>query len=58
MASRDPACVRAAHPGQFTSLAGVVVIARELSYGNSMAIPAIAETKKYEGILGETPGRK
>src|ERR1700716_689428 len=32
-------------PGHFSSLVGVVVIARKLTYGNSVAIPAIAETK-------------
>ena len=31
--------------GQFSSLVGVVVIARKLTYGNSVAIPAIAKTK-------------
>jgi hypothetical protein len=32
-------------PKHFSSLVGVVVIAREVTYGNSVAIPAIAETK-------------
>jgi hypothetical protein len=31
--------------GHFSSLVDVVVIARKLTYGNSVAIPAIAETK-------------
>src|SRR6202035_5793712 len=31
--------------GHFSSLVGVVVIARKLTYGNSVAIPAIAKTK-------------
>jgi hypothetical protein len=31
--------------GHFSSLVGVVVIARKLTYGNLVAIPAIAETK-------------
>src|SRR3984893_4274740 len=31
--------------GHFSSLVGIVVIARKLTYGNSVAIPAIAKTK-------------
>ena len=31
--------------GHFSSLVGVIVIARKLTYGNSVAIPAIAKTK-------------
>jgi len=31
--------------GHFSSLVGVVVIARKLTHGNSAAIPAIAKTK-------------
>jgi hypothetical protein len=31
--------------GHFSSLVGVVVIARKLTYENSVAIPAIAKTK-------------
>ena len=36
--------------GHFSSLVGVVVIARKLTYGNSVAIPAIAETKNTRHI--------
>src|ERR1700732_977844 len=42
--------VAGAQHRHFSSLVGVGVIARKLTYGNSVAIPAIAKTKKYEAI--------
>jgi hypothetical protein len=40
-----PAALSGEKLGHFSSLVGVVVIARKLTYGNLVAIPAIAETK-------------
>jgi hypothetical protein len=40
-----PAARSGENLGHFSSLVGVVVIARKLTYGNLVAIPAIAETK-------------
>ena len=44
--------------GHFSSLVGVVVIARKLTFGNSVAIPTIAKTKnmrryREDSWLGE-----
>jgi hypothetical protein len=36
--------------GHFSSLVGVVVIARKLTYGNSVAIPSDCQNQKYEAI--------